>query len=522
MQIEGMVASISRTDQGFSVRRFIGALVVLVCLSAPVAGASGTVASTGSNAGSIGPIQSGVHDQTGPLVTTNGSIQINATASNQTRIELESVTLPKNGYIVARSGNLSSNTSTGGAILGHSQYVRHGNYSDVILNLNKTPKSAPVTVTIHNDTNGNRTWDGAKTDAAYQSAGGTPIHGTVRLKDANNRSQPQNTSNTTATVTFGNQTSNGSTITIQRATLPQPGFIAIHTASYADGLVGPNESIIAVSQRLTAGTHRNISVTISHAPPGNAPGLNRSQINKTGTFAATVYGDTNSNKQLDSVRSVGENDTLVTRNGSVVRDFARVRVPTPPRQTASVAIENQTLKKQNNRTLVVKQAQLPDGGFLVAHNASYQRNDDPLASVVGVSDYLSPGKHTNVALDVQAGALDHTQVVTIRPSRDTNDNQRYDFVRSQGFQDVAYENRTDNQSRIVTDLAQVRVLPSDQETQLSTQKPTADSTGKTPTTVAGDAGSQSNEGGSGGFGLVEAVGILVVVVGVILITREVR
>jgi membrane-bound metal-dependent hydrolase YbcI (DUF457 family) len=173
----------------------------------------------------------------------------------------------------------------------------------------------------------------------------------------------QNT--TTPAVKIRNQTNSGGTVTVQRATLSQPGFVAIHTSSYADGLVGPNESIIAVSQRLAAGTHRNVTIDVSNAPPGNAPGLNRSQLNETTTLAATVYADTNDNVRLDSVRSLGENDTLVTANGSVVRDSARVRVPSPPRRTASVVFRNQTLQ---NDTLTVAKARLPRGGFLIAHN----------------------------------------------------------------------------------------------------------------------------------------------------------
>jgi hypothetical protein len=185
---------------GFSVRRFTAALVVLVCLSAPVMGASGTAASSGANAGSIGPTDSGVHAQTGSLVAPNGSVQINETDSNRTRIVLESVTLPQNGYIVARTGNLSANRSTT-EVVGHTQYVRGGSCQGVVLNLNETIAApATLTVTLHNDTNGNRTLDVASAeDGPYRSANGTPISDSVRL--GTNQSQNQNT---TASVVFTN------------------------------------------------------------------------------------------------------------------------------------------------------------------------------------------------------------------------------------------------------------------------------------------------------------------------------
>jgi membrane-bound metal-dependent hydrolase YbcI (DUF457 family) len=454
----------------------------------------------------------------------NGSVTINRTESNRTQIELSSLVLPKNGYVVARTGNVSENQST--TVVGRTRYVRHGNYSGVILNLSESINTSQVvSVTIHNDTNGNETWDGAKTDTPYLTSGETPVHDTVRLSvnGSESTTQPQNTTSTNATVSFSNQTTNGSSVTVERATLAQPGFVAIHTSSYADGLVGPNESIIAVSQRLSAGTHHNVSVNISHAPPGNAPGLNRSRVNGTSTLAATVYGDTNRNKQLDSVRSLGENDTLITRNGSVVRDTARVRVPTPPRQTASVAIDNQTLR---NNTVVVERARLPDGGFVVALNASYQRSGDPLASVVGVSDYLSSGKHTNVTLDVSPGALGRTQVVTIQPARDTNGNQRYDYVRSQGFRDVAYENRSGSQSRVVTASALVR--PGfRQATQMSTETPAqttptaTTAAGASPTTAArGDV--KGSDAPLGLSWLQFGIGVVVVIVVLPTVIRRVR
>ena len=313
---------------------------------------------------------------------------------------------------------------------------------------------------------------------------------------------------TTPTVEIRNQTSSGATVTIQRATLSQPGFVAIHTSSYADGLVGPNESIIAVSQRLSTGTHHNVTIDVSHAPPGNAPGLNRTQFNQTTTLVATVYGDTNRNERLDSVRSLGENDTLVTENDNVVRDAARVRVPTPPRRTASVTFRDQT---PQNGTLTATKARLPRGGFLIAHNESYRRTGDALTSAVAISRYLPPGNHSSVTLSVKQGALDESQTVTIRPSLDTNNNQQYDYVTSDGFQDVAYE--TVNRSGTITDLAQVRV-PASEQTPATARPPTS----RSPSTPAAD----SNTGGPGSSIWIVGIVVLGLAGGVILAVRRVR
>jgi membrane-bound metal-dependent hydrolase YbcI (DUF457 family) len=327
--------------------------------------------------------------------------------------------------------------------------------------------------------------------------------------------QSQNT--TEASVVFTNQTTNGSTVTVQSVTLAQPGYVALHSSAYATGPAPADVTVIAVSQRLAAGTYRNLTINVSNAPPGNAAGLNRSQLNDTQTLAATVYADTNGNRRYDYARSFGENDTLVTNNGSPVSDAARVRVPSPPRQTASVVFRNQTIQ---NDTLTVAQARLPRGGFLVAHNESYRRTGDALTSAVAISRYLPPGNYSNVTLSVAGGALEESQTVTVRPSLDTNDNQQYDFVRSGGFQDTAYVNRTGNQSVIVNDTALVRA-PDTQPTR--TQPTTAAEDGTaTPTPSA-----QADGGESGGFIGRIGIGPIVVilmgaVVGAILVMRVTR
>jgi hypothetical protein len=369
------------------------------------------------------------------------------------------------------------------------------------------------------------------TPVVVASAGADGSAGNIELQPQ--REQPgsnttqQNTSNTTSTVIFKNQTSNGSTVTIQSVTLSEPGYIAVHSSGYATGPAPAAYSIIAVSERLSAGHHQNVTINISNVPPGNPPGLNRSRLNTTQTLAVTIHKDTNGNQQFDFVQSAGGSDVAFAVNGDVVSDSARVRVPTPPPQTASVVFRNQTFQ---NNTLTVAKVQLPRGGFLVAHNASYRRTDNAVTSAVGLSRYLPPGNYTNVSVRVLPSALNETQVVTIRPSLDTNDNQQYDYVTSEGFQDVAYETN----SEVVVDSAVVRVPSSQQATSTSTQTQTQTRTPTfemtTPTASATRSSTpppQDGGDGSGSFisnlGTGGIVGILIIVVaigGVILITRR--
>lgn len=56
-----------------------------------------------------------------------------------------------------------------------------------------------------------------------------------------------------------------------------------------------------------------------------------------------------------------------------------------------------------------------------------------------------------------SGAVTTDQTLVAVPYRDTNGNQRYDYIVSGGFQDTAYVNRTGEQAVIVNDTATVSV-----------------------------------------------------------------
>jgi membrane-bound metal-dependent hydrolase YbcI (DUF457 family) len=275
---------------------------------------------------------------------------------------------------------------------------------------------------------------------------------------------------TTASVVFTNQTTNGSTVTIERVTLPDNGFVAVHTGGYATGPAPATGSVIAVSQHLSAGTHRNVTINISHAPPSNAPGLNRTRLNESQTLAAVAYQDTNDNHRFDFVSSFGKQDRPFTANGSTVKDSARISAPTPPRQTASVVFHNQTL---GDASVTVASARLPKGGFLVIHNESYLSPENAtLESAVGVTAYLESGKHSSVRVPLLEGAVTTNQTLVAVVYRDTNGNQRYDYIASSGFRDVAYLNRTSNQTVVVNDTAAITV----ESTETPTATPTATTT----------------------------------------------
>lgn len=127
---------------------------------------------------------------------------------------------------------------------------------------------------------------------------------------------------------------------------------------------------------------------------------------------------------------------------------------------ASVEFEDQTME---DSTVVVASVTLPEGGFVVIHDDTL--DDDAVGSVVGVSEYLEAGTHTDVNVTVQIttngnggnggdGGNDTNEITLIAmPHQDTNDNQEYDFEDSDGQDDGPYTETVGGDA--VTDEAQV-------------------------------------------------------------------
>jgi membrane-bound metal-dependent hydrolase YbcI (DUF457 family) len=284
------------------------------------------------------------------------------------------------------------------------------------------------------------------------------------------------TNQSAASVTIQNQTTNGSTVTIERVTLPDNGFVGIHVASNSkNGSLGPS-SLIAVSDHLSVGTYRNVTITI--------PRLNGSQ-----TVVAVPYRDTNDNNQFDATKVFGTGSTaFTTTSGSVVKDTARVRV------RASTPIANQTGTQTQNTTnsgsrartgagagtnastmvaftnqttsgtnVTISSVTLSKGGFVVIHGPGYANQGIVSGSAITVSRYLSPGTHRNVTIQFSNGVPGAVSNVSEFSGAyaplsavvyaDTNGNHHYDYVESVGQNDTAYRrngSRVDDQARVVT------------------------------------------------------------------------
>jgi hypothetical protein len=133
-----------------------------------------------------------------------------------------------------------------------------------------------------------------------------------------------------ATVTFENQTTDGTTVTVQSVTVPEGGFVAVHDATLLEGdAVG---SVVGVSEYLEPGTHEDVTVALAEPLDDNA------------TLIAMPHLDTDGDEVYSFVLSNGSVDGPDTVDGEAVVDDAAVTVevetPTPtatPEATATPA-----------------------------------------------------------------------------------------------------------------------------------------------------------------------------------------
>jgi len=298
----------------------------------------------------------------------------------------------------------------------------------------------------------------------------------------------QETSERFASVQFANQTSDGSNVVVDEATLSDPGYVAFHDVSLFQGDV--IESVVGVSDRLDAGVHYETDVPLFDVPGGD---FDTDSLSGTGALVAMPHRETGDDETYDFVSSEGEADGPFAEAGLPVVDLAFVdatgsgegtatgtpdgtetatdapagtgtATETPggtatetPGGTAtdtdsssgdeatpfaSVDFENQAVADD---AVTVGEALLSEGGFVALHDARLL-GGELFASVVGVSEYLEPGVHRAVEV-----ALDDPNAITEvpfppapakplipMPHRDTDDDELYDFVDSEGADDGPY------------------------------------------------------------------------------------
>jgi surface glycoprotein (TIGR04207 family)/PGF-CTERM protein len=220
--------------------------------------------------------------------------------------------------------------------------------------------------------------------------------------------------------------------------------------------VSPTEDAeIAGSTTVAPGTE----MTVRARATGESPFLR--------TAPATVDADGNFAGEFDfSDISEGQNFTA-----SIQRQSFEDNVETPGTvgelETAGVTISDQEFTGQADE-IVVDSAFLPEGGFVTIHDGSLL-DGATFDSVRGTSDYLSEGENSDVTVTLDDPYTESGTAIAM-PHQDTNDNQEYDFVSSEGDEDGAYTNAD---GEAITDDASVTIsTPTETPTDTPTDAPT--------------------------------------------------
>lgn len=126
---------------------------------------------------------------------------------------------------------------------------------------------------------------------------------------------------TDAEVSFGEQESNGTEVTVNSVFVPEGGYVAIHDSRLLEGnAVG---SVVGVSSYLEPGFHENVTVTLFDVKGAQ---FQTSRLTESQVLIAMPHQETNNNTAYDYVSSNGSADGPYTDDGEAVTSNAPVTV----------------------------------------------------------------------------------------------------------------------------------------------------------------------------------------------------
>jgi len=159
---------------------------------------------------------------------------------------------------------------------------------------------------------------------------------------------------TSASVTFEDQTSDGTTVVVESVEMSEGGFVAIHNDTLLEGdAVG---SVVGVSDYLEPGPHENVTVTLF-----DVEGANVDESDLTETLIAMPHEDTDDSNQevYDFVSTDGDADGPYLEDGEAVTDSATVTVETEDETETPVDNETETPIDNETETPVDNETETP-------------------------------------------------------------------------------------------------------------------------------------------------------------------
>jgi len=256
----------------------------------------------------------------------------------------------------------------------------------------------------HQDTNDNEAYDFPASEG--DDDGPYTADGDIVMDDGN--------VTVSAGVAFAGQSSDGTTVTVERVDLSEGGFVTVHDASLAAGETF--DSVRGTSEYLAAGVHEDVTVELDEP------------LRETNQLLAMPHVDSDGDEMYDFVESEGgEDGPFLDDAGQIQTAGATASV------TASVSAAGQ---ETDGETIVVDEVTLHDGGFVTVHDSSLA-DGAVFDSIRGTSEYLAPGTHSNVEITLDE-PLSEDDSVFAMAHQDANANEAYDFPATEGDEDGPY------------------------------------------------------------------------------------
>ncbi|PSP85258.1 PGF-CTERM sorting domain-containing protein [Halobacteriales archaeon QS_6_64_34] len=370
-------------------KRILTALIALTVVTSGVAGV--TAAETGTAAEQA---------QQGDGATVTFENQ--STGGDQ--VVVDSVTVPNGGYVTIHGPSLADN-DTLGSVAGTSQYLEPGTHDNVTVTLTDPVSEGSYTAMAHQETDGDRTYEfvasNGDVDGPYAADGGAVVDSATLTPSA--------------TVSMSDQPTTGDSAVVDRVVLSEGGFVTIHDATVTEDQTF--ESIRGTSQYLGAGVHEDVRVSLDEPVTENT------------TLVPMAHRDTDGDEAYTFEESNGSADVPYTTADGAVIDTAAVTVS----ETAMANMSNQVT---GGNSVTVDSVSVPEGGFVTIHDSTLT-DGETFASVRGTSTYLEAGYHTNVTVTLDSAVTNDTSLIAM-PHMDTNDDQNYTFVESNGSADGPY------------------------------------------------------------------------------------
>jgi hypothetical protein len=341
-------------------------------------------------------------------VTASATVKASDQPTDGSSVIVDRVEMAEGGFVAVHDDRLIDGQAVA-SVIGHSAYLPAGVHENVRVNLTRTLAQDETIITMpHRDSDDDESYDfvtsEASEDPPYRDQDDEAV-----IDDAQARASEE------AQATFEGQSSGGQTVRVAEVFLPEGGFVTMHDSTLADGETF--QSVRGTSACLEPGVHRDVTVLLEEP------------LSEDDTLFAMPHRDTDNDCTYDFVTSDGSDDGPYTDDEGAVTDDAEITV------SAAVHYAHQT---SDGRTIVVDHVDLYEGGFVAVHDPSLLRGE-VLGSVVGHSSYLEAGSHEDI--EIRLGSpITTSQTLIPMPHRDTDGDESYDFLDSEGGDDGPFVN----------------------------------------------------------------------------------